>query len=213
VCGETFSHKKILSSLHGKWNRTQKCWVFPLDSKEKLLSYFNLTENDLHQQQKDTEPDTEPDVQPNLVSMNMFFDGASKGNPGPAGYGVQIISSLLEAPVLLSENIGQATNNKAEYSGVINGLKWVQSFVKDQDKFNPDQRLNLQIKGDSQLAIRQLNGTYVVKSPNIKVLYDIGISIISQLRKEGHNVTLKHIYREENSVADKLASDAAFKRS
>jgi len=204
----------MLSSLHGKWNRGHKCWVFPLDSKEKLLSYFKLTENDLHQQKKDTETDTEtdtePDIHSNFVSMNLFFDGASKGNPGPAGYGVQIISSLLEKPVLLSENIGHATNNKAEYSGVINGLKWVQSFVQKQ--LNPDQRLNLQIKGDSQLAIRQLNGTYAVKSPNIKVLYDIGISIISQLRKDGHMVTLKHIYREENSVADKLASDAAFKK-
>lgn len=199
VCGDTKKHKAFLSTLDGRWNVSRQCWVFPIKEKEALLEHFKLTEADLTQQVGEV---TDP-VPEGLAPVTVFFDGASKGNPGPAGYGVQIVSPLLEKPVLLSKYLGIATNNQAEYSGVLSGLQWIQQNLTKQP-------LNIMIKGDSQLAIKQLKGEYAVKSDNIKGIYLATMALLDTLRHDGHIINLAHVFREENKVADQLASNASF---
>ena len=91
----------------------------------------------------------------------LYFDGYAKGNPGPAGYqyvilkGEKIIAKEKEA-------IGTATNNEAEYVGLINGLtKALTLGIKD-----------LLVIGDSQLVIQQMRGNYAVRAPNLRKLYE-----------------------------------------
>jgi len=131
----------------------------------------------------------------------IFTDGASKGNPGPAGYGYQIISSPPGIDVRDSSNIGIATNNVAEYNGLLAGLARLITLVRD-----PTQ---IVIKGDSQLVIKQIQGVYRVKEPKLQELHRSATLLIDELKRKGHHITLEHIMREYNSVADNLASRAS----
>lgn len=122
----------------------------------------------------------------------LYFDGASRGNPGQSGLGFLVCKDdddIYKCSKYIGNNY---TNNYAEYMGVYEGLKW--SF---ENKIN-----NLIIKGDSQLVIKQLKGEYKVKSPNLQELYDK----CSKLLKLFDNYELYHIDRKLNSEADKLAN-------
>ena len=122
----------------------------------------------------------------------LYFDGASRGNPGRSGLGFLVYKDNDEI-YKCSKYIGDNyTNNYAEYMGVYEGLKWC-----FENKIN-----NLTIKGDSQLVIKQLKGEYKVNSPNLQELY----SKCSKLLKLFDNYELYHIDRKLNSEADKLAN-------
>ncbi len=122
----------------------------------------------------------------------LYFDGASRGNPGRSGLGFLVYKDNYEI-YKCSKYIGDNyTNNYAEYMGVYEGLKWC-----FENKIN-----NLTIKGDSQLVIKQLKGEYKVNSPNLQELYDK----CSKLLKLFDNYELYHIDRKLNSEADKLAN-------
>ena len=139
------------------------------------------------------------------ITATLFFDGASKGNPGPAGYGYQIISPILKQDLVDSKFLGTTTNNVAEYHGIIAGLTRIKSLIQEHNLSH----LQLLIKGDSQLVINQLKQLWEVKSPSIRDLYQSAVSLLHDLSMDGHQVTLQHIKREENRVADHLASTAA----
>ncbi len=128
--------------------------------------------------------------------IDVYIDGASKGNPGPAGVGVIICQ---EGVVLknISNYIGNTTNNFAEYTALIFALQEVLIIKADE----------LNINTDSQLLCRQINGEYKVKSPNILGLYNQARHLISAFKK----VSINHIPREMNSGADKLATQAVRK--
>ena len=138
------------------------------------------------------------------MSFTVYTDGASKGNPGEAAIGVACfehespsLSQFKEdqntAEFVISETIGKATNNEAEYTSIIEALKIMH-------KENIDKAT---IYMDSELVVRQLNGQYKVKSPTLKVYYEKAKIL---LNKGSYNI--RHVRREYNQIADYLANQA-----
>jgi PAS domain S-box-containing protein len=126
------------------------------------------------------------------VEATAFFDGGSRGNPGPAGYGAYVIDGAGTVLAELSGAIGHATNNIAEYEGLIAALQWaVKAGVT-----------TLQIKGDSQLLIEQMKGNYKVKNEGLKPLYLKARMLVMQIG----DVTFEHVRREQNKDADRLSN-------
>lgn len=125
-------------------------------------------------------------------TYTLFFDGCSKGNPGKAGAGAVIYRNQIEI-YAQSGFVGlNTTNNVAEYHGLLMGL---QQAVALKIK-------NLQIKGDSMLIIKQLEGEFKVKSPSMMPLFEMA----QQLIKKIGTVKYEHVYREYNKRADALAN-------
>lgn len=134
-----------------------------------------------------------------MSKVIIYTDGASKGNPGDAGIGVVISSP--DGTVLreIGEFIGKTTNNVAEYSALIRGLKEAADMGATQ----------IEISTDSQLMARQLAGVYKVKSPNIQPLYAEAVSLIRHFA----DVSISHVVREFNKRADELANLGVKKRA
>lgn len=120
-------------------------------------------------------------------------DGASSGNPGPAGIGV-IIRSEGNTIRTVSEAIGEATNNVAEYTALIRALKELKSLGAE----------HVRLRTDSELVFFQLKGDYKVKHPNIKPLHEEALGLLKSFKK----VEFKVVPREENRDADRLATGA-----
>lgn len=121
-----------------------------------------------------------------------YIDGGSRGNPGLAGYGVAVKDESGQTLASLSESLGTRTNNFAEYSALIAALEYARSHGYD----------TVQIFADSELMVRQINGQYKVKSPDLKPLYDRAKSLISTLK----SFSIAHVPREQNREADRLAN-------
>jgi len=126
--------------------------------------------------------------------FKLYFDGASRGNPGPASYGGIIYRPDGTTLLTYKKAIGNHTNNVAEYLGLIVGLR----HCVDQ-KIN-----NVAVFGDSKLVIEQTLGNWRVKSENLKTLHQE----IKKSLQAINNISLTHIYRKHNKVADKLANEA-----
>jgi len=131
-----------------------------------------------------------------MKPLDIYIDGASKNNPGPAGIGV-IICREGEVVKNISEYIGEATNNFAEYTALIYALQ--EALIRKAEAVN--------INSDSQLLCRQLNKQYKVKSPGIIGLYNQAVHLLSGFKQ----VSINHIPRENNRGADKLANTAVKK--
>jgi len=125
--------------------------------------------------------------------LDIYIDGASKGNPGPSGVGVVIYREGLRIKQI-SNYIGQATNNVAEYTALIYALEEA-LLLKTK---------SLNINTDSQLLARQLNKVYKVRHAGIINLYNRAVHLLTGFEK----VLIKHIPRQENILADKLATEA-----
>lgn len=125
--------------------------------------------------------------------LTIFTDGASLGNPGPMGIGVAIYRDGFRVEEL-SEYIGIGTNNIAEYTAVIRALEAVHEIGE----------LEIHIKSDSQLVIRQLNGEYKVKDPKLVPLKKRVDTLCHGLK-----VAFEHIPREKNEEADALSKEGA----
>ena len=127
-------------------------------------------------------------------------DGASRGNPGPASIGVVVCNVKGQILKKYSKTIGETTNNVAEYQAVIFALTKVKALfgkakIKDCD---------VEVRADSQLLVSQMTGNYKIKNSNIqKLFFKLWNSKI-----DFGNVTFKHIPREKNKLADKLANQA-----
>jgi len=132
-----------------------------------------------------------------MQELEIYIDGASKGNPGPSGIGVVIYRSG-EIIKNISSFIGHATNNVAEYTALIYALQ--EALILKADI--------LKVKTDSQLLARQLNKVYKVKNENIAGLYNQSEHLLKAFKK----VSIENIPREMNKGADKLATDAIRKR-
>ena len=129
--------------------------------------------------------------------MEMQCDGGARGNPGPAAIGAVVLDVTVDPPVLLtsvSEAIGIATNNVAEYKALIAGLEAALPFAPRC----------LRVRADSQLMIRQLEGRYRVKAAHLRPLYDAAMVLLSKF----DDVDLGHIPREQNIAADALVNAA-----
>ncbi len=126
----------------------------------------------------------------------MFTDGGSRGNPGPAGIGIYV--ETLDKKY--GECIGETTNNVAEYSALIYGLKKLKQLLgKDKTK-----QYEIECNLDSELIVRQMNHEYKIKDENVQKNF----IEIWNLMLDFKNVIFIHIPREKNSVADALVNEA-----
>ena len=123
----------------------------------------------------------------------LYADGASRGNPGPAAYGVHIEDDHGATIADFGETIGVATNNQAEYSGVIAGLRFASQL---------DTRA-ITIRLDSKLVIEQLSGNWKIKNQNMA---ELAVEAMELLRE--FDAVLEWIPREQNSMADSNANKA-----
>ncbi len=128
-------------------------------------------------------------------TLTMYIDGASSGNPGPAGIGIVIFDQDGRQVGKISSYIGKRTNNFAEYTALIRALKIAKYFKTNL----------LKIRTDSELVVKQLRGEYRVKNDQMKKLYDQAVALIKSI----HTCKIEHIPREQNDKADYLAKKAA----
>jgi len=122
------------------------------------------------------------------------IDGGSRGNPGPAGYGVVITDRAGKKIAALHEYLGHQTNNHAEYQGLLAALDYALTHGHKA----------LKVVGDSELLVKQIRGEYKVKSPALQDLYQRARQMISQLEW----FSIQHTLREGNQEADRLANMA-----
>lgn len=129
--------------------------------------------------------------------IEVYIDGASKGNPGPSGIGV-VVCRGSEVIKNVSEFIGEHTNNVAEYTALLYALQEALLLKAE----------SLIIHTDSELLFRQVKKLYKVKSPNILGLYNQAMHLLSGFKE----FSIHHIPREQNRGADKLANLAVKKQ-
>jgi ribonuclease HI len=129
---------------------------------------------------------------PIAPSARAWIDGASRGNPGEAGFGVLLETDRV--PEEIVGYLGKATNNVAEYAALIAVLK----LAADRGV------KKLVVYSDSQLLVRQVNGAYRVKAPHLVPIFLQAL----KLRQTIPDFTIEHVAREENKEADRLANQA-----
>jgi ribonuclease HI len=125
--------------------------------------------------------------------LTIHIDGAARGNPGPAAIGI-IAKKDGKTVFEISDYIGETTNNVAEYSALIRALE--ETLIKGYKEGH--------FISDSQLIVEQIKGNYRVKEAHLKLLYNQAESLIKKLK----SFSIKHIKRELNKEADKLANRA-----
>jgi ribonuclease HI len=126
-------------------------------------------------------------------SATMNIDGGSRGNPGPAAYAV-VLSRPGHPVVEQADTLGTATNNVAEYTALVHGLKLAAELGVRQ----------LAVLSDSELLVKQMNGDYRVKHPDLIDLYRQAVA----LSKQFDQITFTHVRREQNKRADFLCNEA-----
>ena len=123
-----------------------------------------------------------------------YIDGGARGNPGPAGYGVRIEQADGTLVEEFHASIGVATNNVAEYRGLIAALEWARRHECPA----------LQVRSDSLLLVQQMRGNYKVKHPGLQPLYARARLVALEIGR----VTYEHVGRALNAHADRLANAA-----
>lgn len=121
-----------------------------------------------------------------------YIDGGARGNPGPAGYGVHLEGIDGSVIAELHGGLGIATNNVAEYNGLLAALRYAAEHGHRQ----------VRIRADSELLVRQMRGEYRVKHAGLKPLF---LEACSLIRRIG-DVTFEHVRREFNKDADRLSN-------
>jgi ribonuclease HI len=122
------------------------------------------------------------------------IDGGSRGNPGPAGYGVRFTDADGNVVAEFREAIGIATNNVAEYRGLLAALRYAKEHGYT----------NLTVRSDSLLLVCQMRGEYKVKNPGLQALHGEARRLVWELGR----VRFEHVRREFNADADRLANEA-----
>jgi ribonuclease HI len=139
--------------------------------------------------------DHEPDAKPAATAAwRANIDGGSRGNPGPAAYGVVVRNPRGEVVARLKKYIGRTTNNVAEYYGLIAALDYAQS----------NNVRALHIESDSELLVKQMRGQYRVKSTDLQPLFERA----KKMSQSFASFRINHVYREQNREADTLANEA-----
>ena len=138
--------------------------------------------------------DASADSSASAAAYRANIDGGSRGNPGPASYGVVIRNPRGEVVAKLKKYIGRMTNNVAEYYGLIAALDCAQSH-----------RIRaLRVESDSELLVRQMRGQYKVKSAELRPLFERA----RKMAQTFASFKIEHVYREQNAEADALANEA-----
>jgi len=131
---------------------------------------------------------------PAAAAHRINIDGGSRGNPGPASYGVVIRDGGGEIVAKLKKYIGRMTNNVAEYYGLIAALDYAESHGVRA----------IRIESDSELLVKQMRGLYKVKSEDLRPLFERA----QKMSKTFDSFRIEHVYREQNREADALANEA-----
>lgn len=124
--------------------------------------------------------------------ITAYIDGGARGNPGPAGYGVRIEDEDGTVLAEFHSAIGIATNNVAEYNGLLAALRWAIEHGHRE----------VRIRSDSELLVRQMRGEYKVKHPGLQPLYVRARLLVMELDR----VEVEHVRREQNKDADRLSN-------
>jgi ribonuclease HI len=119
-------------------------------------------------------------------------DGAARGNPGPAGIGVRITSATGDVVAEIARGIGVATNNVAEYTAAIEGLRRAAELGAT----------DVELRSDSRLLVEQLAGRFRVRNPTLQRLHDEARSLARAFAR----IEFVHVPREQNTEADRLAN-------
>jgi ribonuclease HI len=122
----------------------------------------------------------------------LWTDGASRGNPGPAGIGALLKTPSGEVLSADSAYLGRATNNVAEYKALLLGLERALALGVRR----------IEVRADSELLVKQIKGEYQVRSPGLRPLYQSAIKLLARFESS----RLVHVRREQNGEADRLAN-------
>jgi len=136
--------------------------------------------------------------QNSLLTLKMKLiintDGLSKNNPGQAAIGAVLKNPRGKIVSTISQSIGIASNNEAEYRAIIAALEAALKHRAD----------DVELRSDSELVVNQLNGRYKIKSTTLRPFYLQAAQLLGQFKK----VTIKYVPREQNTEADRLANEA-----
>jgi probable phosphoglycerate mutase len=124
--------------------------------------------------------------------ITAYIDGGARGNPGPAGYGARIEAADGSVLAELHGGLGIATNNVAEYNGLLAALQWAVEHGESR----------LHVRADSELLVKQMRGEYKVKHPGLQPLYARARLLAAKLTL----VKFEHVRREFNKEADRLSN-------
>ena len=130
------------------------------------------------------------------MKITIFTDGASRGNPGKASYGFVIKDESEKVIYKEGDTLGITTNNVAEYTALLKALEYVKSNLQKVSSIN--------VLADSKLIVEQMSGRFQIKSPHLKPIF----TSIQFLVMELGGVSFKHIPREKNTEADRMANIA-----
>lgn len=134
----------------------------------------------------------------NYMKLTIYTDGGARGNPGPGGIGAVAKDENGKIVFEISEYIGTATNNQAEYKAVVAAIKKAHDLKAEE----------LDFYLDSELVVKQLNREYRVKNADLAPLFVQIYNVIMKFKK----VTFRHVPREMNQEADKLVNKALDER-
>jgi ribonuclease HI len=126
------------------------------------------------------------------VKLIVLSDGAARGNPGPAGIGAAVLTAEGEVLAEIAEGIGETTNNVAEYTAALEGLRRAADLGADE----------VELRSDSRLLVEQLSGRYRVKSSHLRPLH---AAVLAEARRIGR-AEFRHVPRAQNTHADRLAN-------
>lgn len=133
------------------------------------------------------------------MRYTVYGDGGSRGNPGPAGSGAIVRDEAGNTVATVSEFLGVATNNVAEYTAVVRALEAL------AERLGPDAKdAEVLVRMDSMLVVKQMRGEWKLKHPNMKPL----AARAAELARAFARVEYEHVYREQNADADRLANEA-----
>jgi ribonuclease HI len=129
-----------------------------------------------------------------MSRLTVNFDGGSRGNPGPAGVGVVVRDSAGEVLEEHGERIGEATNNVAEYRALLRGIELAAEHGATE----------LDLVGDSELVVRQVEGKFKVKNAGLKPLH----AEVKRALAPFGTWSIRHVRRAQNADADRLVNQA-----
>lgn len=133
------------------------------------------------------------------MTYNVWTDGGSRGNPGPAAYGFVLKGAGMET-VEHGEKIGTATNNVAEYTAVVEALKKLKALIGVEKA----KKASVHVHADSELLVKQMNREYKVKDEGLKKLF----MELYNTSLDFSDVTYTHVRREKNKEADRMVNVA-----
>ena len=135
-----------------------------------------------------------------MEKVIIYTDGGSRGNPGPAAVGVVICNDQNQIIKTYNRYLGRGTNNEAEYQAAIYALQKVKLLFGKKKALN----LDIEMRLDSELVVKQLNHQYKIKEESTQTAF----IQVWNLMLDFNSVIFKHIRREENKEADKLVNQA-----